>query len=250
MDVHFNPGLGSLSILPLEIRDLIYRYVFADKYCYRPLSSPIGLLGASKALRDEATDTLYSHSKFRFEFKSDPLGPSQELLGPSQEVVMRLNHVEVVIHMDFYSFELFRGEIRNVDDFNKDIFSKLACTDRVRKTFRIICSGASSLRIPWVRLPFSRDLQRPSAFKMVILELEHLARHFEDVGLVDRGPIELFHGVGDNCFRSAKHMIFVSAMEDQRKELRSYLEVLLGDGRSYERRNVRCLEFRPQSTQV
>lgn len=156
---------------------------------------------------------------------------------------MRLNHVEVVLHMDHYSFELFPGEIRNVDDFNKDIFSKLAYTDRVRRTCRIICPDCSSQRIPWIRLPFSRDLQRLSAFKIVILELEHLARHFEDVGLVDRGPIRLPHGVGDNWCRSAEHLIFVSAMEDQRKELRSYLEVTLGDGCSYERRNFRCLEF-------
>lgn len=69
MVVHLFPGLGSLSTVPLEVRDLIYRHVFIDKYCCRPISSPIGLLGASKALRHEATDTLYSHSIFQFEFK-------------------------------------------------------------------------------------------------------------------------------------------------------------------------------------
>ena len=247
MAVHLFPGLGSLSILPLEIRDLIYRHVFADKYCYRPQSDPIGLLAASKALRHEATDMLYSYSIFKFEFKSDPLGPSQELPGPSQGVILRLKHAEVVVHMDHYAFELFPGEIRNVDNFNKDIFSKLACSDRVRKTCRIICLEAGDLRVPWIQLPFSRDLQRLSAFNIVILELEHFVWDFEDVGLVDRGPIKLPNGYGYDWCRSAEHMMFVSAMEGQRKELRYHLEVALGDGRSYERRNFRCLEFRPQS---
>lgn len=247
MAVHLFPGLGSLSIIPREIRDLIYRHVFADKYYYQPQSDPIGLLATSKALRHDAADILYFYSKFMFEFKSDPLGPSQELPGPSQEVVLRLNHVEVVLHMDHYAFELALGEIRNVDNFNKDIFSKLACTDRVRKTCRIICPDAGQLRVPWIRLPFSRDLQRLSAFNIVTLELEHFAWDFEDVGLVDRGPIMLPNGYGDDWCRSAEHMMFVSTMEDQRKELRYHLEVALGDGRSYERRNFRCLEFRPQS---
>lgn len=248
MEVHLFPGLGSLSIVPPEIRDLIYRHVFANKYCYQPQSNPIGLLGASKALRHEATDTLYFHSKFKFEFKSNLLGPSQELPSPSQEVVMRLNHVEVVINMGHYAFGLFPGEIRNVDNFNRDIFSKLARTDRVRKTCRIICLNASAQGVPWDRLPFSRDLQRLSAFKIVILELAYFAWDFEDADIVDRGPIELLYEIEDDWYRSAGHMVWVSAMENQRKELRSYLEVALGDGRSYERRKVRCLEFSPQAT--
>ena len=161
---------------------------------------------------------------------------------------MRLNHAEIVILMGYYSFELFPGEIRNVYSFNKNNFSKLASTDRVRKTCRMFCPDSSTLRIPWIRLPLSRDLQRLSAFKIVPLALEHCAWHSEDVDLVDRGSDWFLHGEGGDWCRVAVHTISVSAMEDRRKELRSYLEAALGDGRSYERRNVRCLEFCPQST--
>ncbi len=79
--------------------------------------------------------------------------------------------------------------------------------------------------------------KRLSAFNIVILELEHVAWTFEDVGLVDRGPVRLPHGIGDNWCGSADQISCVSTMKNQRKELRSYLEVALGDGRSYERRN-------------
>lgn len=80
-------GLGFLSVVPLEIRDLIFRHVFFDKYHYSTLSNPsIGLLGASKALRHEAADQIYSQTKCQLEFKENP-GIRRKELSLSQEVV-------------------------------------------------------------------------------------------------------------------------------------------------------------------
>lgn len=119
MDAHSSSGLGFLSVVPFEIRDLIYRHVLSDKYCYSPQSKPIGLLGASRALRHEATETFYAHSTFQFDYKSNPYDPPafQEDLDPCQEIVERLDHVVVTIPIEHYSFKLFKGEKRKVDQF-------------------------------------------------------------------------------------------------------------------------------------
>lgn len=260
MDAHLLTGLGSLSVVPLEIRDHIYRQVFSNKYCYRTRSGPsIGILAASKVLRQEATDAFYSQSTFQFEFERNPKstlrckskdnpGMRGQELGLSQEVVKRLDHVEVLINMKHYSFELFPDEERDVDYFYEDIFRKLTCPDRTRKTCRIIFHEAHSQRRLKDQIPFCQDLRRLSAFRNVTLELEFTAIDFEDVGLVDRGPIQLPWGAGDDYIGSADHKIFVSAMEGMRERLRTYLEITLGESNSYERRQFRCLEFHPKST--
>ena len=236
MDAHLLTGLGSLSVVPLEIRDHIYRHVFSNKYCHRALSGPsIGILAASKALRHEATDTFYSQSTFQFEFKRNPKstlrceskdnpGMRGQELGPSQEVVKRLDYVEVSINMKHFSFELFPDEERDVDYFYEDIFRKLTCPDRTRKTCRIIFHNAHSQRRLRDQIPFCQDFRRLPAFRNVILELEFTAIGFEDVGLAHRGPIQLPWGAGDDYFGSADHKIFVSAMEGMRERLRTYLE--------------------------
>ena len=84
-------GLGSLRVLPMEIRDHIYRHVFHDRYLvpcpgaifYLNRGYPgfemkrsvyydqfpctnIGLLETSKALRSEAEDVFYAESVFVF----------------------------------------------------------------------------------------------------------------------------------------------------------------------------------------
>ena len=201
MDAHSLTGLGSLSVVPLEIRDHIYRHVFSNKYCYRTRSGPsIGILAVSKALRREATDAFYSQSTFQFEFKRNPKstlrckskdnpGIRGQELGPSQEVVKRLNHVEVLINVKHYSFELFPDEERDVDYFYEDIFRKLTRPHRTRKTCRIIFHNAHSQRRLRDQIPFCQNLRRLSTSRNVILELESTAIDFEDAGFVDRGPI-------------------------------------------------------------
>ena len=63
MDVHSLTGRGFLSVVPLEIRNLIYHLVF-DRYYYSIKSSPnTGHSRVPKALRDEAAHTLYAQSK-------------------------------------------------------------------------------------------------------------------------------------------------------------------------------------------
>ena len=257
MDAHSLIGLGSLSLLPLEIRRLIYRHVFADKYRYSALPSPsIGLLGVSKAVKHEAAATLYSQSSFRFEFQYnlDTLYSQSrvqfDFKGPSQEIVERLDHVAVSINMNNYSFRLLPGEKREVEYFYKDVFRKLACTDRARKTCHIFFRDACALRLAWDQLPFSQDLQRLSAFRHIILELEHFPIFLRDVGIIDRGPLELPWGREYLWLGSPHHESWVSSLEQRRETLKTYMAVTLGDGRSYERRNLRCLELHPQSTQV
>lgn len=261
MDADWLIGLGSLSVMSFEIRDLIYRHVFSNRFCYSKRSSAsVGLLTASKALRQEAMDTFYSQSTFQFEFKSNPKSTLRRKsdnprmrgqgLSPSQEVVKRLDHVEVSINMKHYSFELFPDEERDVDHFYRDIFRKLIFSDRTRKTCHIILHKAYSQQCPWNRILFSQKIRRLSAFRKVTLELEFAAEDFDDVGLVNRGPIRLHWGASDDYVGSTDHMMFVSAMERKRENLRTYLEITLGDSFSYERRNFRCLEFHPKSTQV
>ena len=242
MDAHSLICLGSLSLLPPEVRNLVYRHVFLDEYYYNPPSSSIGLLGTSKIVRHEAGDTLYSHSRFHFEFKCSPLGPSHEL-------VKRLDHVEIAINMDHYSFELFPGKEHDVDLFYKDILCKLACTDRVRKTCHIVFRRYF-YRISWGRIPFLQHLRRLSAFRTITLELECLAIDFEDVHLREKDSLQIRCGLGDGYLGSYCHKEWVAAMERQRQRLRTYLEVTLGAGRSYDRGNFRCLEFHPQSTRL
>lgn len=273
MNAHSLTGFGFLSVVPLEIRDLIYRHIFFDRYCYSAQPSPsIGLLGASRALRDEAVHKLYSQSKFRIEFKDKPgmekqtafylhVGKFQsdfdkdpslrwQELGPSQEVVKRLDHVEVSINMYHYSFELFPGEIRDVDDFYEDLFRKLASTDRARKTCRIIFRHGQFDCYPWDRYPFSQDLRKLSTFDTVTLELECEAIDFDDFDSVDRSPVKLPWDAEDNFRGSARHMRMIAGRERKMEKLRVYLEETLGSGCSYERRNFCCLAFRPQSTQA
>lgn len=177
MDAHSLTGLGFLSVVPLEIRNLIYHHVFFDRYCYSAKSSPsTGLLGASKALRYEATHTLYAQSKFQIGYKDKPGMEKQSAcylhvgnfqwdleknpglrwqeLGPTQEVIERLDHVEVPINMNHYSFERLPGEIRDVDDFYEDLFRKLASIDRVRKTCRLILRNTCFDLHPWINTHF------------------------------------------------------------------------------------------------
>ena len=135
-----------------------------------------------------------------------------------------------------------------MDYFYEDIFRKLTCPDRIRKTCRIIFHNAHSQRRPRDQIPFCQEFRRLSAFRNVILELEFTAIGFEDVGLARRGPIQLPWGAGDDYIGSADHKIFVSAMEGMRERLRTYLEITLGESNSYERRQFRCLEFHPKST--
>ncbi len=238
MDADSPAGLGSLSVLPFEIRDLIYRHVFSDRYCYRLLSSPIGLLGASKALRHEATDTLYSHSTFKFELNSGAFALKYTLLGPSQEVVNLLNHVEVFLPLDIESYDIFRRN-NDLDVFNKNVISKLASANRARKTCRIVFPKSGYQSIQWCRFPFSEDLRRLSSFKVVVFELECGPYDFEFMKVP---PNMIRYWRGDRT-----HMFYVSAMENRRTQLRSYLGDTLGDCRSYMKGNLRCLEFRPRS---
>ena len=238
MDADSPAGLGSLSVLPFEIRDLIYRHVFSNKYYHRPLSSPIGLLGASKALRHEATDTLYSHSTFRFELKGGPYALSYTLLGPSQEVVERLNHVEVFVALDTLSYDVIHRN-NDMDILNENLISKLASANRARKTCRIVFPKSDYRSIQWCRFPFSEDLRRLSSFKVVVFELGCGPYDFEFME-VPPNMIRYWRG-------NEHHMFYVSAMENRRAQLRSYLGDTLGDCRSYEKRNFRCLEFRPRS---
>ena len=241
MEAYTSTGLGSLSVLPLEIRELIYRHIFADKYCYSPTSRPIGLLGASRNLRLDAMDTFYSHSTFCFHFEGDPLKVNQELLGPSQEVVNRLDHVEVSINMDHYWFRLFPGEARYMNYFFKDLFCKLLRADRVRKTCHIALRGYIHHR-PWNEFPLLHSLRKLSGFRNVNLELECDVIAFEDDGLVFSSNVTPGWLIWFNNY--------TSAIEQSRQELRSILEATLGEGRSYETGNVRCIEFHPQTANI
>ena len=65
------PSLGTLSILPREIRDEIYRKLFKGRYCRmrsQTQKSDLALLSVSKATYDEGSSMLYSESVFRLGF--------------------------------------------------------------------------------------------------------------------------------------------------------------------------------------
>ena len=273
MNAHSQTGFDFLSVVPLEIRNLIYYHVFFDRYYYKAQPNPsIGLLGTSRALRDEATHTLYSQSKFQIGYidktgmdeqsashlhvgncqpdSEPPTGLRRQELGPSQAIIERLDHVEIHIDMDDYSFEPYQGAIRNVTNFHKDLFRKLGSVDRVRKTCRIVIRNTGFSCRPWLEYPFSPDLRRLSTFKTISIEIECEAIDFEDFETVDRGPIELPFDAEDDFRGSELHVRMISLKELTTEKLRTCLEKSLGKGMHYTRRNLRCLTFHPQSTQA
>lgn len=238
--------LGSLRVIPPEIRHLVYQYVFTDERCYSASTSPsLGLLGASKALRREAIYIFYSQTKFHFRFGFKDTSRMRGITqGLSQEVANCLQYIEVSMDMIDYASERPWTFKPDVDHYYKDLFSKLASTHRARKTCRIILLNCTFLRHPWHKLPFTQGLGSMSMFQNVALELECDPMWFEDAGRVDRGDV---WSVPGDYFGSAHHMRFVSALEKQREELGRYLEGTLGECHSYERKNIRYLEFRPRS---
>lgn len=276
MIAHSQTGLGVLSVIPLEIRCLVYYHVFVDRYCYsaQPGSSIglLGLLGTSRALRDEATHTLYSHSKFQIgyihkpgeqennasssyisnvqpDFGKNP-GLRWQELGPSQEVIKHLDHVEIAIDMHDYSVEYYPGAIPDAAKFYEDLLRKIACIARVRKTCRIIIRNTGSIYGILDEYADIPDLRNMSKFRTVSIEIEGEAIEFEDFGTVDRGPVDLLFDEEDDFRGSACHVRMVSAKELTIERLRTHLRETLGDGVYDKRRNFRCLTFHPQSTQV
>ena len=115
MAEHSLTGLGSLFILPQELRDLIYGYVFCgETYTYIPKDRPSGLLMASKVLGHEALDIFYAQCRFRFDLLrlasshrpgsrlSNSLANGAQDIGPSLEVFDRLDDVEISIDMSYF----------------------------------------------------------------------------------------------------------------------------------------------------
>ena len=94
-----NPGLGTLSILPREIRDEIYRNLFKGHYCSYDSSdrmrsqtqkSDLALFSVSKATYDEGSSILYSESVFRLGFDYDPT------IYPPEPTLRRIMKIELV----------------------------------------------------------------------------------------------------------------------------------------------------------
>ena len=251
MNAHSLPGLGTLSTLPPEIRQQIYPHVFAETYYYKPNSKPIGILGVSKGLRQEAADTLYRNSTFHFEIKdysvySDPVihringipvWPGL-VCGPCPETIDHLNHVAISFPSSSDHCGRFFGQMGRVDRFYHDLFRKLARTNRVRKSCHIIFPG-SACASEWVGLEFKRDLRELPAFRKVILEMDCPAPDLEDVSFNVRYFVGLFYDIGTDGFD------YVATWEKEKEKLRTFLEATLGEGFSYDWNNFRYLEFHP-----
>lgn len=109
-----NPGLGTLSILPRELRDEIYRYVFKGYYCFynryiesrdwtpgvmseaRTIKPDIALLFVSKATYDEFSRIFWSESMFQFNFKRP-----NNLDYLSELVLRRMMKIELVYGWEY-----------------------------------------------------------------------------------------------------------------------------------------------------
>ena len=111
-----NPSLGTLSILPREIRDEIYRHLLKSHfYLYhtslRPRSrSPhLSLLSVSKATYNEASSILYSESVFQLH---SAYIPTWYLPEPT---VRRMKKIEIVFDSWNYWSKWFASELNELN---------------------------------------------------------------------------------------------------------------------------------------
>ena len=110
-----NPGLGTFSILPREIRDEIYRNLVKDNYCFyyaatrpcrwtlrmvsrsRTKKPDLALLLVSKATYDELSSMFYSESVFRFDFDR----PHNPIYLP-EPIVPRMMKIELLFGCEWW----------------------------------------------------------------------------------------------------------------------------------------------------
>lgn len=66
-----NPGLGSLSILPYEVRELIWLEFFSALKKKEITRTDLMITRVSKAICEEVSEVIYSHSYLRFDLERD-----------------------------------------------------------------------------------------------------------------------------------------------------------------------------------
>ena len=98
-----NPSLGTLVILPREIRDEIYRHLFKGHYFLydgsgrmrsRTQTPDLALFSVSKATYDEGSSMLYSESVFQFAFDR----PIISTACLPERTLRRMKKIEVVFN--------------------------------------------------------------------------------------------------------------------------------------------------------
>ena len=154
-----HPGLGTLSILPREIRDEIYRILVKDHYCFyyaatrpcrwtlkmvkksRTKKPDLALLFVSKATYNELSSMFYSESIFQFDFDR----PYNPIYLP-EPVVPRMMKIELLFGCEcwqdyhvravkmFKSEGTLRDSLTITSDFGPPDFGKM-WTDILSKEF-------------------------------------------------------------------------------------------------------------------
>lgn len=107
-----NPDLGTLSILPRELRDEIYRHLLNGHYYTYNTSFPLttrspnpdlSLFLVSKAAYDEGSSIFYSESVFQLGFDNlrnyyDQFRETGQAKPPSDRIVRRMRKIEVAFN--------------------------------------------------------------------------------------------------------------------------------------------------------
>ena len=129
-----SPGLGTLSILPREIRDEIYRNLVKDYYCFyysstipckwtlrmvlrsRTKKPNLALLLVSKATYDELSSMFYSESVFQFGFDR-PYNPTYL----PEAILRRMMKIELVFGSGYWQDYYVRAvKMLNSEDTLRD----------------------------------------------------------------------------------------------------------------------------------
>lgn len=256
-----NPQSKNIDFLnlPTEIRHLIYRNVFHEKYVlpsHRELTFPssqivtsqaplyagnyahkIGLLETSKEVRRDAVDFLYAKVTFSFQF---PYGTKETLVGPCQTIIDRMNNIEIDIDMAPYlsldspqrGQQQSNSRSKEMDIFYTTILRKLGARADTGNMCCVVFWNCNLEQASWHELPFFEALSGAATFRRVVVELRCWPAYVS--------PLFSFLSVSEiNCL-----------YENLRGDLKKGLERTLGKGRGQDRDGVRRLEFRPQKSSV
>ncbi len=185
----------NLLLLPTEIRHQIYRHVFHTRYIipsFTDLTFPdptplyagnrisnTSLLQTCKALHEDALEFMYATVTFRVLFPDET---KETLVGPSQAIINRMEHVEIDIDMTHYhapnTVRTVRGTTtisRPIDIFYSTMLLKLSARETAGIACRIIFRHCWSTRMPWGTLPFLEALKRVPKYRTVTLEVRALS---------------------------------------------------------------------------
>ncbi len=230
--------VGKLNSFPQEIRDHIYRHVFAEKYLvpfpkrtlpqyqtYRRWSSggaydvaSIGILETSKATRAEASDIFYAKCKFRVQLTLPLYGqnPTHQIAQSQSISWSRMRHVELNYDMAFYNCRIYSV-----------VFQELLVHHASQRILRIVISNCWPSQLPWDEMPFFKDPRNLAAFKTVEVKLRPCMgfRYFHDVSQIEWAI-------------------------SQHEGLKTLLERTLGNSKQYAHGRPLNIQFQPQVPEI